>query len=187
VHPGGESHESGDAFGTLLHAYRVSAGLSQENLAERAGLSPAAISALEHGRRRQPHPHTVSVLANALGLSPLERSRLQAALEPGSRRPPPQPQPRDLAPATGVPAPPTPLIGREAELESASALLDPRRGGVRLLTMLGPGGVGKTRLAMAVASSLATKYADGVVFADLSPLSDYRLGNSHACTRSGAP
>jgi transcriptional regulator with XRE-family HTH domain len=58
------------AFGTLLRRYRLAAGLSQEALAERAGLSAAAISALESGRRTAPRPDTVTLLATALGLTP---------------------------------------------------------------------------------------------------------------------
>src|SRR5438132_4173588 len=57
------------AFGELLKRYRLSAGLTQEGLAERAGLSERAISHLERGARRAPQRATLQLLAEALGLS----------------------------------------------------------------------------------------------------------------------
>jgi transcriptional regulator with XRE-family HTH domain len=54
-------------------------GLTQEQLAERAGISTNAISALERGERRHPYPHTVRVLASALGLDAEASSALEAA------------------------------------------------------------------------------------------------------------
>ena len=168
------------SFGSQLRWLRHRAGLSQERLAERAGVSVATIGALEEGVRRRSHPYTVVALADALGLSKDERAGL---LETVSRSSTPVPQrttpspghsqrahqaaPRtkpDLAPRKAqarLPVPPTPLIGRESELEAASAALDPSRSTARLLTLTGPGGVGKTRLALAVAAALADAYADG--------------------------
>ncbi|MFN8517455.1 MAG: helix-turn-helix transcriptional regulator, partial [Chloroflexia bacterium] len=57
-------------FGELLRRYRTAAGLSQDDLAERAALSTKAIGALEQGHRRYPYPHTVRALADALKLTP---------------------------------------------------------------------------------------------------------------------
>ncbi|MBD3784808.1 MAG: helix-turn-helix transcriptional regulator [Micrococcales bacterium] len=57
------------SFGSLLRSYRRRAALTQEELAERAGLAATAVSALERGQRTRPYPHTVRALATALGLA----------------------------------------------------------------------------------------------------------------------
>jgi transcriptional regulator with XRE-family HTH domain len=72
-------------FGILLRRYREGAGLSQEELAERAGLTSQAIGVLERGERRRPYPATVKRLADALGLADDERAELPAAVPPRGR------------------------------------------------------------------------------------------------------
>jgi DNA-binding SARP family transcriptional activator len=69
-----------------------------------------------------------------------------------------------------LPAQPTPLVGREREIASALQLL--RREGIRLLTLTGTGGTGKTRLGLQVAAELLEDCADGVFFVDLAPIRD---------------
>jgi predicted ATPase/DNA-binding CsgD family transcriptional regulator len=72
-----------------------------------------------------------------------------------------------------LPIPLTPLVGREQDTAQVCALL--QRSEVRLLTILGPGGVGKTRLALAAATELSDKFADGMVFVSLAPIRDPHL------------
>ena len=80
--------------------------------------------------------------------------------------------PRLVAPSS-LPHPRTPLVGRDQELAAARAfLLDEA---VPLLTLTGPGGVGKTRLALAIAQEVAGDFADGVVWVDLAPIRDPAL------------
>ena len=68
-------------FGVLLRRYRVAAGLTQEELAERAGVSIRGISDLERGARGLPRKDTVRLLLDALALSPADRAALVAAAE----------------------------------------------------------------------------------------------------------
>jgi predicted ATPase/DNA-binding SARP family transcriptional activator len=75
----------------------------------------------------------------------------------------------DLRARRHLPAPRTPLVGRRDALDDIGALV---RGGARLVTLVGPGGVGKTRLALQAAHELADRFAAGVWFVDLSPLRD---------------
>lgn len=68
------------SFGSYLRGLRLAAGLTQEELALRAGLSPNAVGALERGARRRPYPHTVRALSDALNLPEGERAALLAAV-----------------------------------------------------------------------------------------------------------
>ena len=124
-----------DFFGDLLVTYRTAARLTQEELAEQAELSVRGLRYLERGMRR-PYRDTIERLAGALDLDPERQRALFAAARP---------VPTDNTSRGTVPLPPTPLIGRQSEVQSA---IDPlQRDEVRLLTLTGPGGVGRTRLA----------------------------------------
>src|SRR5579859_127491 len=68
-----------EPFGALLRRFRLAASLSQEALAERAGLSATAIAALERGRRASPRASTLALLVGALSLSGEDRAALVAA------------------------------------------------------------------------------------------------------------
>ncbi len=153
-------------FGDSLRRFRLAAGLTQEQLAEQAGLSARGISDLERGVNRAPRRDTLDLLLEALGLSADERIALIASTR--HRRGPPS-----RAGPNPMPAPLTPLLGRERELAAACALI--RQADVRLLTLVGTGGVGKTRLAIEVANDLRDDFPDGVVFVALAHLRDPRL------------
>jgi predicted ATPase/DNA-binding XRE family transcriptional regulator len=171
----GEAHSS--AFGDQLRRYRRATGLSQEALAQRAGLSIDAIASLERGRRSAPHADTLRRLVQALELDAEDRDRFVQAAEPGSPR-----SGRD-APVIprNLPVSLSSFVGRVEAVADLRRLLATRPPGTRLLTLSGPGGIGKTRLALETARSLveepppdapAEALADGVWLADLSALDD---------------
>ena len=161
-------------FGELLRRARVAARLSQDALAERAGLSARGISDLERGARATPHRETVRLLAQALGLESAGAAALEAAVhrrrgpmagaargrgECADHGPAPVP-PVGLLLPQNLPAQVTSFIGREREIAAVLALV--RREDVRLVTLTGPGGVGKTRLVQQVASALAGEFGQDV-------------------------
>jgi predicted ATPase len=165
-------------FGTLLRRYRLLAGLTQEGLAERAGLSLRGLSDLERGQRRAPYPDTVERLIAALGLGPAEQQALNAA-----RRTAPAVS-RMKAPLISVSRAAIPLtsfIGRERELREIHQLL----GRARLLTIVGAGGAGKTRLVLEASREQSANFADGVHFVALAGVDASSLLSSTIATVLG--
>jgi predicted ATPase/DNA-binding XRE family transcriptional regulator len=168
-------------FGDLLRRHRTAAALSQEALAERAGLSVRGLSDLERGVHRAPRLETVRLLAEALALSEDDRAGLLAVARPDVD--PESTEGIRPSPLVSLPRPPTRLIGREAELMAVADLL--AQDDVHLVTLTGPGGTGKTRLAQAVAAAAMGHYPDGVCV-DLSALTDPALVVPTIATAVGA-
>ncbi len=191
-------------FASLLRRYRRRSGLTQEELAQRAGLSLASISLLERGLTRAPHKDTVELLIAALELAPDEAANFTQAARrvrssagdsaptaPTAPIAPIAPIASVAAPVANTPfgatasaatlaprerpssamashrlAPPlTPLLGREHEEAGIVYLLTKDR--VRLLTLTGPAGVGKTRLALQVAATLCEREGFALAPVDL--------------------
>jgi predicted ATPase/DNA-binding XRE family transcriptional regulator len=153
------------AFGHHLKRLRLAGDLTQEELAERAGVSARLISELERGTIHRPRRDTVQLLADGLRLRGSERDTFIAL----ARGRPVAPQNALAAPPPlALPRPPTPIVGRQQELAMALAqLLDPQ---VDLLTLTGPGGVGKTRLSLELGSRAVEAMSDGAAFVDLAPV-----------------
>lgn len=126
-------------FAALLRRFRRATGLTQAELAEHAGLSPEAISALERGVNRTPRRETVDLLADALGLETQERAQFEQSAR---RRSVPTTTPQPPAPFLERTA--APLVGRTRELSLVERLLGNRFPPVLLFA--GEPGVGKTRL-----------------------------------------
>jgi predicted ATPase/DNA-binding CsgD family transcriptional regulator/DNA-binding XRE family transcriptional regulator len=142
--------------------------LTQEELAERAGLTANAISALERGDHLHPYPATIRALAAALGLSEEERADWARSVPKRRSR-----SVEAREPLAGLPAPLSTFVGRDREIATVAPLMC--RDDVRLVTLTGPGGVGKTRLALAAAVGLVESFADGVHFVGLAAVADSGL------------
>ncbi|MGI8689439.1 MAG: ATP-binding protein [Thermomicrobiales bacterium] len=155
-------------FGDLLRRLRIAAGLTQEELAARATLSARAISEIECGRKQRPQRETIRLLADVLGLSDDARVLFEAT----ARRPPAAASQPVLAAHVphNLPAPVTPVVGREDDLAAVAALLC--RVDVRLVTITGLGGIGKTRLGLEIAAHLLAGFPDGVFFVPLAAARD---------------
>lgn len=142
--------ESTTAFGALLRQHRIVAGLTQEALAERAGLSVYGIQKLERGTTH-PYRHTVERLVAALQLESADAEELRSTVEPVRRggSPPPDRAIREAPHNLRVSM--TSFVGRERDLVDIPARLQT----ALLMTLTGAGGSGKTRLAIEVAQPAA--------------------------------
>ncbi|HMA33244.1 MAG TPA: helix-turn-helix domain-containing protein, partial [Chloroflexia bacterium] len=162
------------AFAAWIKERRQALDLTQAALAQRAGCSVETIRKIEAGTRR-PSPPVAQLLADCLEVAPDQRARFlqQARGGPAGPAAPPAGLPAAARAGRPLPVPLTALVGRAADLARARALLG--RGGVRLLTLIGPGGVGKTRLALQLATDLQPDFADGAYFISLAAVHDPAL------------
>lgn len=183
-------------FGEVLRQYRQASGLTQEELAERAHLSVGTISALERGINHIPQRGTLGMLVNALALSPADADAFRAQARHRPRRTPTglsgptialkQRWQGDVAEGmrtSNLPRPLTSFIGRRAEVDALTNLV--RRS--PLITLTGPPGTGKTRLAFEVAAGICKDFADGVVFVQLAPITDPDLVVAAIAQELGIP
>jgi predicted ATPase/DNA-binding XRE family transcriptional regulator len=156
------------SFAATLRGLREARSLTQQELAAGAGLSVDAVSALERGRRTQPQPHTVRALASALQLRDADHMALLSALGRAGGRALEMPS-RTVTPR--LPSPPSiSVVGRDDEVAEIVTTLGAAPG--RLVTLTGPGGVGKTTVALVAADAVAAERPGAVFFADLTDVTD---------------
>jgi predicted ATPase/transcriptional regulator with XRE-family HTH domain len=136
------------AFGDVLRAFRLASRMTQEELAARSGVSKRTISDLERGARRAPQIASAVMLADGLGIVDADRERFF-----GAGREQRAPRRRAAFAPTVLPVAPLPLFGRDGVVASIQSALAERP----LVTLTGGAGVGKTRLAQAVAENMAAQ------------------------------
>ena len=158
-------------FGKRLKALRIAVGLTQAELAESSGISERTVSDLERGLRASAYPSTARRLAAALGVGDSDTAAFLA--EARGQASPEADDGLGALPAdqrSRLPVPLTRLLGRRTELVMLQNLLrDPE---VRLVTLTGPGGIGKTRLATEAALLTEKEFGAGVFFVNLSAADD---------------
>jgi predicted ATPase/DNA-binding XRE family transcriptional regulator len=159
------------SFGEWLKRQRKALGLTQDGLANQVGCSAIAIRKIEAEERR-PSAQIAERIANIFGVSKndqkffLRFARGDAKFTPADRK---KDTPwRALPVRTNLPAAVTSLIGREKE--TADTLEYLRRTDIRLVTLVGPPGIGKTRLSLDAAHTSLSDFPDGVFFVALAPL-----------------
>ncbi|WP_169576994.1 ATP-binding protein [Nonomuraea coxensis] len=160
----------------LLRSHRLRNHLTQEALAERAGISSRSVAELERGRGRSPRPRSLEQLATALDLDGEEREEFIAAghtlfwasrtgradREAGGPRVP------DVSlTCRQLPSDAPDFVGRDDELALLAAVLDPGNDNARLAVLSGPPGVGKTALAVHAGHRFASWFPDGQLYAAL--------------------
>jgi predicted ATPase/transcriptional regulator with XRE-family HTH domain len=161
-------------FGEWIRERRRTLDLTRSELAQCAGCSVSALRKIE-GSERRPSKQLAALLADCLGVLPDDRSAFVRAARgelPSDqlRVPFPASRPESEFPTSvsDLPIPATPLVGRESELAALGQLLrDPQ---CRLLTIVGPGGIGKTRLAIEAATRHQELFPDGACFVPLASL-----------------
>jgi transcriptional regulator with XRE-family HTH domain len=170
----------GVTFGQWLKEQRNARGLTREELAARIDCSPETIYKIEAGSRR-PSRQIAQITARLFDIPADELeafilfARGQGGVAPPDSRPGSKEHPWRVAQRrlTNIPAPVTSFVGRERDVEQVRALL--LRDTVRLVSLVGPPGIGKTRLALEVATDLLNRFEDGITFVPLAPVTDTDL------------
>jgi len=168
--------EAEASFGAWIRRRRNALGLLQKELALQVGCSVAALQKIERDERRPSRSIAVR-LAEALNVPAdqhatfVQAARGERLVERLTTSPQPitsTPERRSARARAALPVPPTALFGRELELTQISHLLrDPH---CRLLTLIGPGGIGKTHLAVEAATQQQALFVDGATFVPLTPV-----------------
>lgn len=166
------------SFGSWLRQRRRVLDLTRDELARRLGYSVSTLRRIEADELR-PSRQLAETLADNLDLTSEEQVAF-VNFARGDTNPPALPLPATTTTAPlpmnnvrvrhNLPVPPTRLIGRESELAAVRGLL--LRDEVRLVTFVGPGGTGKTRLALQIAADLVDEFSDGVYFVNLAPITE---------------
>jgi predicted ATPase/transcriptional regulator with XRE-family HTH domain len=170
-------------FGQWLRQRRKALDLTREALAQAIGCAVVTLNKIEAGERR-PSIQMASLLAEHLQIPSEDRANFihfsrTEAIDSGA------PGGTPVHPPNNVPAQPTVLIGREADAAAVrSRLLRPE---TRLLTLVGPPGIGKTRLSLQVAVDTLDDFADGVFFVVLAPITDAALVPGIIASTLGTP
>ncbi len=159
------------SFGEMLRYLRRRARMQQRDLSIAVGYSESQICRLEQNRRLPDLATLAALFVPALGLEREPELAAQLlALAAAARG---EPASAPAAPRGGLPFPLTPLIDRQREAAAICRAFD--RPDLRLLTLVGPPGIGKTRLGLHVAGQLQSRCHDGICFVALAPLRDPRL------------
>jgi predicted ATPase/transcriptional regulator with XRE-family HTH domain len=167
-----DSEPTADAgLAAVFRAHRRAAGLTQQELAARAGIGVRTIRDLERGRATRPQRDTVRLLADALGLAGAARVRLEEAARgrPGAAGADASaPRITSADPRPIAQPPPQPLVGRDDDLPDVAGLLS----AYDVVQLIGLAGVGKTGLALAVVHHVADRFSGGVAGISISEVSE---------------
>ena len=156
------------SFGKWVKQRRKSLDLTQGELAQRVGCAASMLQKVESDERR-PSRQMAESLAQALGLAPDKSPAFVEFARAGQRALAGTP----FRSPSNLPAPVTPLIGRERDAAKVRQRL--LQDDTRLVTLLGPPGIGKTRLSLQVATDVRDHFDDGVFFIELASIADPEL------------